>query len=1023
MAAFHWHRHACRRLGCSALALTFVAASSTRTVALDPDRTLAQIHHTAWTAEDGAPSQISAITQTADGYLWIGSARGLFRFDGVTFEHYAPPDSVRLPSHNTYALATTPDGDLWISFRPYGIGHLRNGRLTTFDGPGEKQEVFTLACGLDGRVYAGTREGLFIHTGNRWAALGADWNLPAGRVQCLFADRDGLLWVAGGGQVNTLAPGSTEFVLAGNAEWVANMSQGPDGVIWSTQIDHVTTIAGPRTGSSAPGVIHQPSNQVLVDRDGCLWITTPGEGVQRVRVPDELKGQDAWPGDPRIESIRAAHGLSDDAVHVLFEDREGNIWAGTAKGIDQFRHNHMVPVTVPHGYQAFTLMPDDDGAIWVGCAKGRELLRVSAEKVEALNIEMAAGSACRDKNGVIWWGVVDRIVRQEGRDFRSYPLFDTPNQEWLWEVFSGGLNGLLWVSVGDMGLYQFREGDWRKAAPADGLPREGPCASFLAADGRSWLGYGDNRVCVLNGGRAQTYTQANGIDIGRVRVIRGRGERIWVGGELGLALFDNGRFRTVACAGAEPFGTVAGIIATADGSLWLNELRGVVHIPADEIERFVRDPTHAVGFRRYDVKEGLPGAGQMNWNCSTAAEASDGKLWFATDGGLAWIDPARITTNSLPPPVIVQSITTEDGAFHPGGPIRLANRTATLRIDYTALSLSIPEQVRFRYRLEGYDREWIDVGSRRAAFYTRLRPGSYRFQVAAANNDGIWNRAGAAVAFSIAPAFYQTGWFAGASLLGIVSACWLAYRTRVRQVATRLQRLHDERMDERMRIAHELHDTLLQGFLSASMQLHVAREAIPEDSSAKKQVGRVLNIMDGVIGDARLAVRGLRVSESAELEQSFARIPQEAGTNGQAELRILVDGRLRPLQPTAHDEVYRIGRESIMNAFRHSGARTIEAEITYRSRELRLVVRDDGRGIDEDVLREGRDGHWGLSGMRERAKRMDGQLTVRSRPGSGTEIELVVPGRVAFIDPPPANVVVRFARWLSGRGGAARQEE
>jgi signal transduction histidine kinase len=415
----------------------------------------------------------------------------------------------------------------------------------------------------------------------------------------------------------------------------------------------------------------------------------------------------------------------------------------------------------------------------------------------------------------------------------------------------------------------------------------------------------------------------------------------------------------------------------------------------------LRDPTRAVSFQRFDFRDGLPGAGQMNWTCSTAVEASDGRLWFATDDGLGWIDPDRIQTNELPPPVAVRSINTDHAAFDAAHNPRLPKGTSRLRIDYTALSLSIPERVQFRFRLEGYDEAWRDAGTRRTAFYTGLRPGSYRFQVVAANNDGVWNTQGAAAGFSIAPAFYQTNWFAVCCVLAVAGALWLSYLMRVRQVAGRLQKLHDERVDERMRIAHELHDTLLQGFLSASMQLHVASESIPTELPAKAHVRRVLSLMDNVIGDGRNAVRDLRShanGSAPELEHAFTRIQQELIGADAVDFRVVVNGRVRRLQPVVRDEVFRIGRESLANAFRHARAQSIEAELHYLAGALRVVVRDDGRGIDPEVLRAGRDGHWGLAGMRERSQRLGARLMVRSRVGSGTEVELIVPGRIAFAD-------------------------
>jgi len=999
------------------LSLAHVPAS-----ALDADRTLAQLHHTAWAAEDGAPSQISALVQTTDGYLWIGSARGLFRFDGVEFERYVPPDSVSLPSHNTYHLLPTSDGGMWISFRPSGLGFVKDRRLTTFVHPEEipPSQVYVLASDLDGRVWAGTHAGLFLREGSRWMSIGSDWNLPPFRVQTLFVDRDGTLWVSGGERFHALARGSKSFVLRGDPiGWTSEIIQAPDGRVWVMEDGRVRpmTIAGQGDSMQAPTIRMTP-NDIIVDRDGCLWLAARTDGLRRVQFPKQLDSGDIAPDDRRLESMREADGLSADEVHVLLEDREGNVWAGTSKGLDRFRHSHFVPLTLPAGHQALTLLPGEKGEVWAASATGKPLLRIRNQEIEEFDMERRVASVHRTPDGVVWWGANEGVTRQHDGAFTHYPHMAGIGDELIWEIFRSDGAGAFWMFVDEVGLVHFENGTWEKRPTPVGLPNWGPSASYHAPDGRIWLGYRENRAYLLSGSEVRSFTHSDGIEIGRIRAIRGRGPHFWFGGELGLALFHEGRFRTVACEGSEPFGTVSGIVETSDGSLWLNEMRGVVNIPADEIQLVLRDPSHAVSFRRFDVREGLPGAGQMNWTNSTAIGATDGRLWFATDGGLAWIHPQRITTNTLPPPVAIRSVGTEAGTYDASTDIRLRNGTATLRIDYTALSLAIPELVRFRYRLEGYDEDWRDAGTRRSAFYTHVRPGSYRFQVVASNNDGVWNTTGASVLFSIAPAFYQTTWFAACCLLAALGALWLFYLLRVRQVATRLQRLHDERVDERMRIAHELHDTLLQGFLSASMQLHVARDTIPADSPAKNQVGRVLGLMDEVIGDARNTVRGLRTqsdSASTEIEHAFTRIQQELTGNGSVDFRVVVNGRPRPLQPVARDEVYRIGRESLMNAFRHAGASTIETELYYLPRELRVVVRDDGCGIDPDVLRTGRDGHFGLSGMRERAKRMDAQLAVRSRVGSGTEVELVVPGRVAFSGEPAPNGFRRVIRRLRER--------
>ncbi len=404
-----------------------------------------------------------------------------------------------------------------------------------------------------------------------------------------------------------------------------------------------------------------------------------------------------------------------------------------------------------------------------------------------------------------------------------------------------------------------------------------------------------------------------------------------------------------------------------------------------------------------------------------AAKSADGKLWFAGEDGVSVVDPRHLPYNSLPPPVNIEQITadrkTYDVASAANGQMRLPPLIRDLEIDYTALSFVAPEKVRFRYKLEGRDRDWQDAGNRRQAFYNDLPPGNHRFRVSASNNSGVWNEAGTFLDLSIAPAYYQTAWFyalCGAVFLALVAAL---YQLRLRQVA----RQFNTRMDERMRIAQDLHDTLLQGCLSASMQLHLAVDHLPDDSPVKGTLTRVQQLMVRVIDDGRSALRGLRLSDSGphDLEEAFHRVPTEVAMGEQVNFRVIAQGKPRPLHSLIRNEVFRIGREAIVNAFRHAHARNIEVEVDYAPRRLRVLVRDDGRGIDPSVLSSGRDGHWGLSGMRERAERIGGCINVSSRKTAGTEVDLSVPGKVAF-QIEPSNSRVWLAK-LTGKGARKTQ--
>jgi signal transduction histidine kinase/ligand-binding sensor domain-containing protein len=1003
---------------------------------LDRDRSLTQFYHTAWTAKDGAPSQISSIAQTADGYVWIGSARGLFRFDGVQFELYTPPAGTELPSHNIYALTATPDDGLWISFRPSGLGFLKDGIMRVFTSPDEipKSWVYCFARDLDNRIWAGTHTGLALLDGSRWIDVGAAWNIAPERIRTMFVDRGGTLWVATDSTVVFLPRGAKSFQQTGaRIGTVPRMAQAADGRVWMTELTHYARpvpLSNQTINQNSAEVngndleIIADANDMLFDRDGSLLITC-SDGIKRVRFPEKLAAVKLTSDDSRVETFKAADGLTDNPVHNLFEDREGNIWVTSAKGLDRFRYSSLVPVKLPPGHQYSTLLAGEHGEIWAGNAVEKNMVVVRGEDVIEQSAPMEISSVYRDADsGDVWWGGAGGIWRRRENQADFFPQ---PNMsgapEFVWEIFRADDSGGLWVGLGDVGLIYFNNGVWGERSPPPDLPERSPSASFRDAAGRVWLGYTENLIYSLDADqRVHAFTREDGIDIGRIRVIRGRRPgRVWFGGELGLAFFDGSRFRQIKTSGGESFGTVAGIIETADGSLWLNELRGVIRISAGELEQAAQDPDHAVNYRLFDFLDGLPGGGQMNYTVSTAVEGTDGRLWFATDNGLAWLDPRRISENIAPPPVSIRLLQASEKIYDSFSSINLAAGTQSLRIDYTALSFSIPERVRFKYKLEGSDADWQDAGIRRQAFYNNLKPGNYSFRVIACNNDGVWNEEGANLQFTIAPEFYQTNWFLLLCFAGAGCLVWVGYRWRIYHIKHRLQLQFEERLDERTRIAQDLHDTLLQGVFSASVQLDAATEQLRENSPLKPKLGRVSQLMHLVLTEGRNTVRGLRSqgSETVDLAKAFTEIKQDLDVRGQIDFRLIVNGEVQRLHPIVRDEIYRLGREALVNAFRHSKAKTIEVEIEYSPKYFKLRVRDNGCGISPEILRTGRAGHLGLPGMREGSDRIGAKFKIESRAESGTEVELSVPYRLAFNSRSPG----RASAWLYKLGWRSSEKQ
>ncbi len=394
------------------------------------------------------------------------------------------------------------------------------------------------------------------------------------------------------------------------------------------------------------------------------------------------------------------------------------------------------------------------------------------------------------------------------------------------------------------------------------------------------------------------------------------------------------------------------------------------------------------------------------------AKSPDGRLWFLPFDGVSIVDPQHIPFNKVPPPVHIEQITadhkTYDAAFDVTGDVmgqlRLPPLVRELEIDYTALSLVAPEKVLFRYKLEGLDRDWQDAGNRRQAFYTNLSPRKYRFRVSACNNSGVWNEAGTFLDFSVAPAYYQTIWFRLSCVAAFLALLGALYRLRLRQVAQQFNMRLEERVSERTRIARELHDSLLQGFQGLMFRLQAVRDMLPgRPAEAIKALDIALERGDKAISEGRDTVADLRqpVMGDSDIAQALTALGEELAAqsdNGAAPcVRVLVEGKERELNPILRDEIYRIAREALRNAFRHARAQKIEAEITYGDSQFLLHVRDDGSGIDLEVVNQGaRGGHWGLPGMRERTKRFGGKVEVWSEHEAGTEVSLRVPASIAY---------------------------
>jgi signal transduction histidine kinase/streptogramin lyase len=747
---------------------------------------------------------------------------------------------------------------------------------------------------------------------------------------------------------------------------------------------------------------------ILFDHDGAAWLDTYGNGIMRIAFPDRFQGGRVSEKDPSVERYSGKDGLSDGDVFCLLEDREGNVWVGTAAGLDRFRNRNLRWMELQSDGFGSTLIEGDHGDVWAFPEHPPAIDLRDGKPVPGVPDWVVQGK--REPDGTIWmWGGMGwpRIAEREslwrwkaGQLAKVRLPYPTPVEA----IATDGM-GSLWVSIRGRGVFRQEHGEWKLMEILKGRSNITAYSAIADTKGRVWLAYPELKTVALwDNGRVESFSAANGLTIGPVGPFSEDDSVLWAGGELGLAYFRDGRFHTLQSADAAGFGGVSTIIPVRGDGLWLNRPSGIVHIPQHEVDLALRDTKHAINVESFDLVSDLPELPLLG-PMASAVRDTGGILWFATPRGVARIDPARIRRNPLAPPVAIRSVVANGRPYPVSQDAVLPPLTRNLRIEYAVLSLSIPERVRSRYKLEGSDKDWQDAGSLREAFYTNLGPRKYTFRVIACNNDGVWNESGASWNFDIEPAFYQTAWFHGLYVLAGATTIWLLYRFRLRQMTARVNLRYSERLAERTRIARELHDTLLQSLHGVMFRFQAARNMLPRrPEEAIEALDEALERTEWAIAEGRDAIQDLRSEMSAhrDLEHLLTAAGQELesapdANQNSASFSLTMEGKRQPLSPILQDEVCRIGRELLVNAFQHAQARKIEAEIQYDDRQLRLRIRDDGKGMEPKVLREGgRAGHWGLPGIRERAKQIGARLDIWSQTGAGTEIELSIPASIAY---------------------------
>jgi signal transduction histidine kinase/ligand-binding sensor domain-containing protein len=985
----------------AALAIGLVLACCRCALALDPSFDINQYAHNAWTIRDGFfNSAVHAIAQTPDGYLWLGTETGVVRFDGVRTVAWQPPAGQRLPSMNIWKLMATRDGRLWIGTAA-GLASWKDGRLVQYpelDG----QVISALVEDRSGTVWA---TGIGVPTGRLCAVQGGgvqcsgqDGTLGRG-VLCLL-EYAGNLWVGSDTGLWRWQPGPPKrYLFSAPAPEYTSLNSLPDGsLLVLSRYGLLRFTAEKLEPYRIPGA-SQPkgSGFLLRDRDAGLWIGTFGHGLSHVH-------------EGRTDVFSKADGLSSDSIQALYEDHEGNLWVATSEGLDRFRELAIPTLSAKQGlsgFGAFSVLATKDGSVWLPSQGGLNRWKNGQIAVYTKRESLPDdSSAClfEDDRQRLWVSTLRGIARFENGRF--VPLASLSRSRIVYNIVEAGA-GIFWINDQEQGLIHLVGDKEVGRTPWSELGHSDQATTMAYDPGRDglWLGFYNGGVIFIKDGHVRaSYATAGEPGPRRVTEVQVHADgSVWAATIGGLSRIKDNHVATLNSRNGLPCDTVHWMIEDDDHTAWLYTSCGLARISKAEMDAWIADPSRSVKSTLFDSSSGVEIAALAGGYSPQVTKSSDGRLWFATPAGVSIIDPQHLSANKISPMVHIERIVADrelrwqNLSASALSNLNLPALSRDVEIDYTGLSLGAPERIRFRYKLEGHDRDWQDVGTRRQAFYNDLPPRKYRFRITAANNNGVWNETGDALEFTIAPAYYQTAWFEALCAMAFLALLWGVYRVRLYQIAREFNVRLEERVGERTRIARDLHDTLLQSFQGLMLRLQVVNELLP-DGKAKEQLETTLERADQAIAEGRGAVYDLRssVTITNELPEAVRALGDELATGDSAAFRLVVEGSTRDLHPIIRDEVYRISREALRNAFSHAQARNIETELTYAERAFRLRIRDDGAGIPSEILEQGRAGHYGLPGMRERARQVGGKLEIWSGPRAGTEIELSIPGSVAY---------------------------
>ena len=1002
--------------------------------ALNPDRKLSQYGLQTWQTDNGLPqNSVHAILQTRDGFLWFATREGVARFDGIDFAVYNRRNTPQLLSNDIRGLLEDDDGNLWISTAD-GLTRLRDGRFTAFTVAQGLPDNSIWSVFQDGRgeVWAITAGGLAQYRHGRFIPYTTQQGLSSNTISAVADGPNDTLWVATDSGLDQVVRERVVKPFAGSplgSETIRAIATDSAGALWVATQNGVQQFSNGtlRTCGVASGLPASEVDVLLAGKSGNVWIGTPS-GLVMIQ-------------NGKLTAYSTANGLPGNQIQALYQDREGALWVGTNHGIARI-HNGAIGVFPSKQGLAENLIlamyEDREGSLWVGTeAAGATLLKnqkfMTLTESDDLSDNLVS-SVLQVPNGDMWIGTDGGgLNHYDGSHVSVFTENEGLTSDTILSL-AADAKGNLWVGTPD-GLNHMEHGRFTASVVTDLLPDTFVRSLLAAPDGSLWVGT-RHGLAQIEGSHASTYTQADGLANDFVGALTQRGDgSLWIGTLHGLSHFVHGKFINYTKSDGlssdvitaltldsqyhlwigtngegldllttdDPqhrihsfsanFGlpdVIDGILEDQTGALWISSNTGIFRVRIADLMNVAAGRSQSLPITSYGTADGMKIRECSGIGHPSSWKAKDGTLWFSTLKGVARIDPAKLQRNTVAPLIAMEQVSVDEKNMPMHGPIKIGPGHSRFAFHYAGLSFVAPQKVHYKYRLIGFDRTWTNAGTRRVAYYTNIPPGKYRFQVLAANNDGVWSNTPAIFSFQLQPYFTQTYWFYLLCALLILMVVWLVYRWRVHQVESRFRAV----LAERTRIAREIHDTLAQGFVGISVQLELAAQMLSTSPQAvREQLNQTRKLVRDSLSEARSSIWNLRSSEPASVDfaSRFSNAIRARTANKPIEANIQFTGPYRSLPSNVESELTKIALEAVANVLQHAGATHLDIQVHYEIKRLRMQIEDNGVGISSDMADAPPAGHFGLIGMRERTQAIGGTLTMNSTPAEGTKITVELP--------------------------------